>query len=60
MKIRKKRKYNPPRTHSNLTQKENLQSLYDPNGSYTGIPVDNAKIQHIPDSEVPIQDVDDL
>ncbi len=38
MKFKKSRGYNPPLSHSNLTEQENLRSHYDPNGSWTGVP----------------------
>lgn len=59
MKIRKKRKYNPPLSHSNLSCKEKMRSRFDPNGSYTGTPSSDG-YPETPDGEVPIQDVDDL
>lgn len=59
MKIRRKRKYAPPLSHSNLSEQENLASHYDPNGSWTGIP-ENGDLPIIPDGDVPVQDVDDL
>lgn len=51
MKIRKQRKRLPPLSHSNLSEEENLKSLYDPNGSYTGAPTQ---------CDTPVQDADDL
>lgn len=59
MKIKKKRKYNLPLSHSNQTTHENWRSLFDPNGSYTGTPEHNG-YPETPDGEVPVQDVDDL
>lgn len=59
MKIKKQRKQKPPLSHSNLSEEENLQSLYDPNGSYTGAPVPFG-FPYPPDGEIPVQDADDL
>ena len=36
-----------------MKKKNNFKSTYDPNGSYTGVSLNN-------DSEKPIQDADDL
>ena len=52
MKIRKQRKFRRAQSHSNLSTSENLRSLYDPNGSYTG------RGNH--PYEKPVQDADDL
>lgn len=59
MKIRKKRKYNVPLTHSNMSKRQNLRSRFDPNGSYTGTPDDHG-YPVVPDGELPVQDSDDL
>lgn len=53
MKIRKKRK-KMPYVADNETDEQVMMSLFDPNGSYTGVPLK-------PDEERrPIQDADDL
>lgn len=59
MKIKKKRKYNPPLSHSNQTTQDNLRSIFDPNGSYTGTP-EHHGYPEIPDGDLPVQDADDL
>lgn len=59
MKIRKQRKFRRAQSHSNLSTSENLRSLYDPNGSYTGTPDSNG-YPTVPDGEKPVQDADDL
>ncbi len=57
MKIKKARK--TPQSHSNLSTHENMRSLYDPNGSYTGTPEENG-YPKTPDGDLPVQDADDL
>ncbi len=59
MKNMKKRKYEVPLSHSNMTNHENMRSHFDPNGSWTGTPEDDG-YPITPDGEVPIQDADDL
>lgn len=59
MKIKKQRKARAALSHSNLSKHENLRSLYDPNGSYTGTPAHHG-YPTVPDGEEPVQDVDDL
>lgn len=59
MKIKKQRKSRAPLAHSNLSKHENMRSLFDPNGSYTGTPAKNG-YPTIPDGELPVQDADDL
>ncbi len=41
-------------SHGNQTRNQVLMSHYDPNGSYTGVPVSDA------DDKRPVQDADDL
>ena len=59
MKIRRKRKYQLPLSHSNLTKHENMRSHFDPNGSWTGVP-EKEGYPDVPDCEKPVQDADDL
>ena len=59
MKIRRKRKYQLPLSHSNLTKHENMRSHFDPNGSWTGVPEKDGN-PDVPDGEKPVQDADDL
>ncbi len=59
MKIKKKRKYEVPLSHSNLTDGENLSSHFDPNGSWTGTPAEDG-YPRLTDSDRPVQDADDL
>ena len=59
MKIRRKRKYQLPLSHSNLTKHENMRSHFDPNGSWTGVP-EKDSYPDVPDGEKPVQDADDL
>lgn len=59
MKIRRKRKYQLPLSHSNLTKHENMRSHFDPNGSWTGVP-EKYGYPDVPDGEKPVQDADDL
>ena len=59
MKIRRKRKYQLPLSHSNLTKHENMRSHLDPNGSWTGVP-EKEGYPDVPDGEKPVQDADDL
>lgn len=60
MKIKKKRKHEVPLSHSNLTDHENMRSLFDPNGSWTGTPETEDGYPLVPGGEVPVQDADDL
>ena len=59
MKIRRKRQYQLPLSHSNLTKHENMRSPFDPNGSWTGVP-EKEGYPDVPDGEKPVQDADDL
>lgn len=59
MKLRKKRKYSEPLSHSNLTNHENMKSHFDPNGSWTGTPEEGGWPVET-DGELPVQDADDL
>ena len=59
MKIRRKRKYQLPLSHSNLTKHENMRSHFDPNGSWAGVP-EKEGYPDVPDGEKPVQDADDL
>ena len=59
MKIRRKRKYQLPLSHSNLTKHENMRSHFDPNGNWTGVPEKDG-YPDVPDGEKPVQDADDL
>lgn len=59
MKIRKKRKYNVPLSHANMTHQDVMRSHFDPNGSWTGTPEKDG-FPVVPDGEKPIQDADDL
>ena len=56
---KKQQKFKTPLTASNLTAHENIRSLYDPNGSYTGTPEEEG-YPKTPDGELPVQDADDL
>lgn len=59
MKKRKQRKYDVPLSHSNTTEHEKMRSLFDPNGSWTGTPMDGC-YPRTPDGDLPVQDADDL
>ncbi len=59
MKFRKKRKYDVPLSHSNMTEHETMRSHFDPNGSWTGTP-EHQGWPETPDGELPVQDADDL
>lgn len=60
MKTKKRRKHNVPLSHSNLTDHENMRSLFDPNGSWTGTPETKNGYPEEPGGEMPVQDADDL